>query len=386
MDVHLVPLSVLMAVLLFIERGRNRDMSEQKDYILLKGNEAIAKAAYRYGYDGFFGYPITPQSEILETLALDKPWETTGMVVLQAESELASINMVYAGGASGKCVMTSSSSPGVALMQEGLSYMAACEIPGLVVSVGRGGPGLGTIQPGQADYYQSVYGGGNGDYHCLVLAPASVQEMSDFMGLAKELMFKWRMPLIILSDGIIGQMMEKVVLPDYQPRRTDEEISEQCPWATNGLGLKSRKYNFMSSLELDAPAMYERNKKMTEKYNKICETEVRYEDYKTEDAEYVMVAYGCSARISMNAVDRLRAEGIKAGLLRPITLWPFPNKRIQELASQCKGMLVVELSEGQMVNDVRLAVEGRTQVGLLGRSGGVILSPDEVYEAMKGMM
>jgi 2-oxoglutarate ferredoxin oxidoreductase subunit alpha len=308
------------------------------------------------------------------------------MVVLQAESELASINMVYAGGASGKCVMTSSSSPGVALMQEGLSYMAACEIPGLVVSVGRGGPGLGTIQPGQADYYQSVYGGGNGDYHCLVLAPASVQEMSDFMGLAKELMFKWRMPLIILSDGIIGQMMEKVVLPDYQPRRTDEEIREQCPWATNGLGLKSRKYNFMSSLELDAPAMYERNKKMTEKYNKICETEVRYEDYKTEDAEYVMVAYGCSARISMNAVDRLRAEGIKAGLLRPITLWPFPNKRIQELASQCKGMLVVELSEGQMVNDVRLAVEGRTQVGLLGRSGGVILSPDEVYEAMKGMM
>lgn len=379
-------LSALMAVLLFIERGRNRDMSEQKDYILLKGNEAIAKAAYRYGYDGFFGYPITPQSEILETLALDKPWETTGMVVLQAESELASINMVYAGGASGKCVMTSSSSPGVALMQEGLSYMAACEIPGLVVSVGRGGPGLGTIQPGQADYYQSVYGGGNGDYHCLVLAPASVQEMSDFMGLAKELMFKWRMPLIILSDGIIGQMMEKVVLPDYQPRRTDEEIREQCPWATNGLGLKSRKYNFMSSLELDAPAMYERNKKMTEKYNKICETEVRYEDYKTEDAEYVMVAYGCSARISMNAVDRLRAEGIKAGLLRPITLWPFPNKRIQELASQCKGMLVVELSEGQMVNDVRLAVEGRTQVGLLGRSGGVILSPDEVYEAMKGMM
>jgi 2-oxoglutarate ferredoxin oxidoreductase subunit alpha len=252
--------------------------------------------------------------------------------------------------------------------------------------VGRGGPGLGTIQPGQADYYQSVYGGGNGDYHCLVLAPASVQEMSDFMGLAKELMFKWRMPLIILSDGIIGQMMEKVVLPDYQPRRTDEEIREQCPWATNGLGLKSRKYNFMSSLELDAPAMYERNKKMTEKYNKICETEVRYEDYKTEDAEYVMVAYGCSARISMNAVDRLRAEGIKAGLLRPITLWPFPNKRIQELASQCKGMLVVELSEGQMVNDVRLAVEGRTRVGLLGRSGGVILSPDEVYEAMKGIM
>lgn len=355
-------------------------MSEKKDYVLLKGNEAVAKAAYRYGYDGFFGYPITPQSEVLETLALDKPWETTGMVVLQAESELASINMVYAAGSSGKCAMTSSSSPGVALMQETLSYMGACEIPGLVVSVGRGGPGLGTIQPGQADYYQAVYGGGNGDYHCLVLAPATVQEMADFMGLAKELMFKWRMPAIILSDGLIGQMMEKVVLPEFHPRRTDEEIRKQCPWATNGLGLKGRKCNVATSLELEAPLMHGRNRAMTAKYNEICETEVRYEEYRTDDADVLLVAYGCSARISMSAVDKLRSEGIKAGLLRPITLWPFPAKKINELAGQVKKVFAVELSEGQMVSDVRLAVEGKAAVALIGRSGGVVYSPEEVYE------
>jgi 2-oxoglutarate ferredoxin oxidoreductase subunit alpha len=317
---------------------------------------------------------------VLETLALDKPWETTGMVVLQAESELASINMVYAAGSTGKCALTSSSSPGVALMQEGISYMAACEIPGLIVSVGRGGPGLGTIQPGQADYYQAVYGGGNGDYRCLVLAPATVQEMADFMGLAKDLMFKWRMPAIILSDGLIGQMMEKVVLPDYQPRRTDEEIREQCPWATNGLGLKNRKYNFTTSLELEAQPMQDRNRAMTAKYNEIEATEVRYDTYKAEDADVLLVAYGCSARISMSAVDRLRAEGIKAGLLRPITLWPFPSKAVCELAAQCKAVFSIELSEGQMVSDVRLAVEGKAPVRLIGRSGGVVYSPEEVYE------
>ena len=264
-------------------------------------------------------------------------------------------------------------------MQEGISYMAPCEIPGLIVSVGRGGPGLGTIQPGQADYYQAVYGGGNGDYRCLVLAPATVQEMADFMGLAKDLMFKWRMPAIILSDGLIGQMMEKVVLPECQPRRTDDEIREQCPWATNGLGLKSRKYNFTTSLELEAQPMQDRNRAMTAKYNEICETEVRYEEYKTDDAEVLIVAYGCSARISMSAVDRLRAEGIKAGLLRPITLWPFPAKRINELAGQCKKVFSVELSEGQMITDVRLAVEGKAPVALIGRSGGVVYSPEEVY-------
>lgn len=361
-------------------------MNEEKEIVLLKGNEAIAKAAYRYGYDGFFGYPITPQSEVLETLALDKPWETTGMVVLQAESEVASINMVYAAGASGKCAMTSSSSPGVALMQEGIAYMASCEIPGLVVSVGRGGPGLGTIQPGQADYNQAVYGGGNGDYHTIVLAPDSVQEMADFMGLAKELMFKWRTLVIILSDGMIGQMMEKVVLPPYTPRRTDEEIRKQCPWATNGIGLKGRKYNIMTSLEMDPAEMEQRNRSMTEKYRQIEQQEVRYESYKADDADYLIVAYGCSARISMSAVNSLRKEGIKAGLLRPITLWPFPEKKIAELAEHCKFVLTVEASEGQMVRDVKLAVLGRCPVHFYGRSGGMIPSPAEVYDKIKELI
>ena len=353
---------------------------------LLKGNEAIAKAAYRYGYDGFFGYPITPQSEVLETLAADKPWETTGMVVLQAESELASINMVYAAGASGKCAMTSSSSPGVALMQESIAYMAACEIPGLIVSVGRGGPGLGTIQPSQSDYVQAVYGGGNGDYHCIVLAPDSVQEMADFMGLAKQLMFKWRSVVIILSDGLIGQMMERVTLPAYTPRRTDEEIRQQCPWATNGLGLRNRPYNIMTSLELDAAVMEQRNRQMTAKYAQIEQEEIRYESFKADDAEYLFVAYGCSARICMSAVNRLRSEGIKAGLLRPITLWPFPKDQLLQASQRAKAILVVEASEGQMVHDVRAVVQGNCPVQFFGHSGGMIPTPAEAYEHMQSLI
>ena len=352
---------------------------------LIKGNEAIALAAIRYGYDGFFGYPITPQSEILETLAVEKPWETTGMVVLQSESELASINMVYAGGATGKCVLTSSSSPGIALMQEGISYMAACEIPGLIVSVQRGGPGLGTIQPSQSDYFQAVYGGGNGDYHVVVLAPASVQEMADMVGLAKELMFRWRMPVMILSDGAIGQMMERCVLPPFTPRRTDAEIREQSPWAVNGLGLRQRSHNFMSSLELDPALMEDRNRKMQQKYREIEASEVRYEEYLTDDVETVIVAYGLAARVAMGAIDQLRAEGMKVGLMRPLTLWPFPEKRLRELARQCQRMLVVEMNEGQMVRDVKLAVEGACPVGFYGRSGGMIASPDEIVNVVKGL-
>ena len=352
---------------------------------LIKGNEAIALAAIRYGYDGFFGYPITPQSEILETLAVEKPWETTGMVVLQSESELASINMVYAGGATGKCVLTSSSSPGIALMQEGISYMAACEIPGLIVSVQRGGPGLGTIQPSQSDYFQAVYGGGNGDYHVVVLAPASVQEMADMVGLAKELMFRWRMPVMILSDGAIGQMMERCVLPPFTPRRTDAEIREQSPWAVNGLGLRQRSHNFMSSLELDPALMEDRNRKMQQKYREIEASEVRYEEYLTDNVETVIVAYGLAARVAMGAIDQLRAEGMKVGLMRPLTLWPFPEKRLRELALQCQRMLVVEMNEGQMVRDVKLAVEGACPVGFYGRSGGMIASPDEIVNVVKGL-
>ena len=352
---------------------------------LIKGNEAIALAAIRYGYDGFFGYPITPQSEILETLAVEKPWETTGMVVLQSESELASINMVYAGGATGKCVLTSSSSPGIALMQEGISYMAACEIPGLIVSVQRGGPGLGTIQPSQSDYFQAVYGGGNGDYHVVVLAPASVQEMADMVGLAKELMFRWRMPVMILSDGAIGQMMERCVLPPFTPRRTDAEIREQSPWAVNGLGLRQRSHNFMSSLELDPALMEDRNRKMQQKYREIEASEVRFEEYLTFDAETVIVAYGLAARVAMGAIDQLRAEGKKVGLMRPLPLWPFPEKRLRELARQCQRMLVVEMNEGQMVRDVKLAIEGACPVFFYGRSGGMIASPDEIVNVVKGL-
>lgn len=356
--------------------------NENKEIVLLKGNEAIAHAAIRYGYDGFFGYPITPQSEVLETLALEKPWEATGMVVLQSESEVASINMIYAGGATGKCVFTSSSSPGVALMQEGISYMAGCEIPGLIVSVQRGGPGLGTIQPSQSDYFQAVYGGGNGDYHVIVLAPCSVQEMADMVGLAKELMFKWRMPVIILSDGAIGQMMEKCVLPPFQPRRTDEEIRKQCPWAVNGLGLKGRKYNIMTSLELEAPDMERRNHEMHNKYLKVEQEEVRCEEYLTDDAEIVIVAYGLAARVALGVIDELRAQGKRVGLLRPITLWPFPELRLQQLAKKSRAMLVVEMNEGQMVRDVRYAVQGACPVHFFGHSGGIVVTPDEIVETI----
>ena len=355
------------------------------DITLLKGNEAIAHAAIRNGYDGFFGYPITPQSEILETLAVEKPWETTGMVVLQSESELASINMIYAGGASGKCVFTSSSSPGIALMQEGIAYMAACEIPGLIVSVQRGGPGLGTIQPSQSDYFQAVYGGGNGDYHVIVLAPCNVQEMADMVGLAKELMFKWRTPVMILSDGAIGQMMEKCILPKFTPRRTDEEIKQQCPWATNGLGLKNREHRIMTSLELDPHLMEERNKQMHKKYDQIQQEEVRYEEYQTEDADIILVSYGLAARVCMGAMEELRNEGIKVGLLRPITLWPFPEGRLSELAEQKRKMLVVEMNEGQMVQDVRLSVQGKCPVAFYGRSGGMLASPDEIISTVRNL-
>ncbi len=347
----------------------------------MKGNEAIAHAAIRCGCDGYFGYPITPQSEILETLAAEKPWETTGMVVLQAESEVASINMLYGGGGAGKRVMTSSSSPGVALMQEGFAYMAGAEIPGLIVNVQRGGPGLGTIQPSQGDYFQATRGGGNGDYNVIVLAPASVQEMADFVDLAFELSFKWRTPAMILSDGVIGQMMEKVVLPPFKPRRTDEEVIRQCPWASTGK-TADRKRNIITSLELDPRVMEKHNLHLQEKYAQIRETEVRYEEKLTEDAEYLIVAFGSAARIAQKTISELRAQGIRVGLLRPITLWPFPYKRITELAAQVKGILSFEINAGQMVQDIRIAVEGRTPVAHYGKMGGIVPTPEEVATAL----
>jgi 2-oxoglutarate ferredoxin oxidoreductase subunit alpha len=357
----------------------------KEEVVLMKGNEAIAHAAIRCGCDGYFGYPITPQSEVLETLAILKPWETTGMVVLQAESEVASINMVYGGAGCGKKVMTSSSSPGVSLMQEGISYMAGAELPCLIVNVQRGGPGLGTIQPSQADYFQTVKGGGHGDYRLITLAPNSVQEMADFVGLSFDLAFKYRNPAVILADGVIGQMMEKVVLPPIKPRRTDEEIIAECPWATTGK-TKNRKPNIITSLELKPDAMELNNLRFQAKYKKIEENEVRFEEIMCDDAEYIIVAFGSQARISQKALEMLREEGIKVGMLRPITLWPFPTKVIDKLADRVKSMLVVEINAGQMVEDVRLAVNGKIPVEHFGRLGGIVPDPDEIVEAMKKLI
>lgn len=353
----------------------------KEEIVLMKGNEAIAHAAIRCGCDGYFGYPITPQSEVLETLAEEEPWKTTGMVVLQAESEVASINMVYGGGAAGKKVMTSSSSPGISLMQEGISYMAGAEIPGLIVNVQRGGPGLGTIQPSQADYFQATRGGGNGDYNVIVLAPASVQEMADFVDLSFDLAFKYRNPVMMLSDGVIGQMMEKVVLPPFKPRRTDEEVEQECPWASTGK--KNRKPNVLTSLHIDPHNMEEKNLHLQAKYKKIRDNEVRYEAIQCDDADYVIVAFGSAARIGQKVIELCRNEGLKVGLLRPITLWPFPTKEISELSKRVKGILSFEINGGQMVQDIQLAVEGKTTVAHYGRMGGIVPNPEEVVDALK---
>lgn len=354
----------------------------KEEIVLMKGNEAIAHAAIRCGCDGYFGYPITPQSEVLETLAAEEPWKTTGMVVLQAESEVASINMVYGAGAAGKRAMTSSSSPGVALMQEGISYMAGAEIPGLIVNVQRGGPGLGTIQPSQSDYFQATRGGGNGDYNVIVLAPASVQEMADFVDLAFELAFKYRNPTMILSDGVIGQMMEKVVLPPFKPRRTEEEIERECPWATIGRK-KTRRPNILTSLDIDPHSMEQKNLHLQAKYKEIREKEVRYEEILCEDADYVVIAFGSASRIALKVIELCREEGLKVGLLRPITLWPFPTQEIHALSKRVQGILSFEINAGQMIEDIRLAVEGNTPVVHYGRMGGIVPTPEEVVEVLK---
>lgn len=304
------------------------------------------------------------------------------MVVLQAESEIASINMVYGGGGAGKRVMTSSSSPGVALMQEGISYMAGAEIPGLIVNVQRGGPGLGTIQPSQGDYYQATRGGGNGDYNVIVLAPNSVQEMADFVDLAFTLAFKYRNPAMILSDGVIGQMMEKVVLPPMKPRRTEEEIRKECPWASIGR-TKDRQPNIITSLELKPEVMEQRNLALQRKYEEIQKAEVRYDSQRLEDAELVIVSFGSASRIAEKAIELAREDGLKVGLFRPITLWPFPLTQLQEVAKGKKGILVVEINAGQMIDDVRLAVNGKEQVEHFGRLGGIVPEPEEIVKALK---
>lgn len=359
----------------------------EKEVKLMKGNEVIAHAAVRHGCDGYFGYPITPQSEVMETLMELKPWESTGMVVLQAESEVSSINMVYGGAATGKMVMTSSSSPGVSLMSEGLSYLAACELPCLVVNCQRGGSGLGTIQPSQGDYFQACKGGGHGDYHLLVLAPASVQEMYDFVGLGFDLAFKHRIPVMLLADGAIGQMMEKVVMSPQKPRRTKEQIAEQCgDWATCGKGGRKSR-NIATSLFLQSDELEELNDRLQAKYRVIEQSEVRYEEFMCDDADYILVAFGSSARICSATVEMAREEGIKLGLLRPITLYPFPYEPLKQMAERgVKGFMSVELNAGQMVEDVRLAVEGRSPVEHYGRTGGVIFNPESVLEALKSKL
>ncbi len=355
-------------------------MSELK---LMKGNEALAEAAIRAGVDAYFGYPITPQSEVIEYLMTERPEQRTGMVVLQAESELAAINMVYGAASTGKKVMTSSSSPGISLKQEGISYIAGAELPAVIVNVVRGGPGLGTIQPSQADYFQSVKGGGHGDYKLYVLAPASVQEMADFIEDAFKIAFKYRTPVLILSDGLIGQMMEKVNLKEQQKRLTDEEvITLNGDWATTGKPT-TRKRNIVTSLDLQSEKMEARVHRLMKKYKQMEQEDLRYEEFQTEDAEYLFVAYGSSARIAQKAVKLARDKGIKAGLLRPITLFPYPKKILFDLANQVKGILSVELNAGQMVEDVRLSVKHKVPVEHFGRTGGIIHTPEEVLEALE---
>lgn len=348
----------------------------------MKGNEAIAEAAIRSGCDGYFGYPITPQSEVMEHLMAEQPWDKTGMVVLQAESEVASINMVYGGAATGKKVMTSSSSPGISLMQEGITYIAGAELPCLIVDVMRGGPGLGTIQPSQSDYFQATKGGGHGDYQLYILAPASVQEMYDFVFQAWDIAYKYRTPVMILSDGAIGQVMEKVYIGDYVPRWTDAEIAKNAPWSAFGKPA-SRDHNIITSLELDSSKQEKHNHHLQAKYRQMEKEDTRFEEINCEDADYIFVAYGSCARIAQKAIQLGREQGIKVGLLRPITLFPFPTKPLQELAKKVKGMLTVEMSAGQMIEDVKLATEFKCPVEYFGRYGGIIPTPEEVIDALK---
>ncbi len=340
---------------------------------LMKGNEALAEAMIRAGCDGYFGYPITPQSEVLEYLSREAT-KRTGMVVLQAESEIASINMIYGAAGCGRRVMTTSSSPGISLMQEGLSYLAGAEIPCVVANINRGGPGLGTIQPAQGDYFQTVKGGGHGDYHLITLAPSSVQEMVDFVKLGFDLAEKYRNPVMLLTDGAIGQMMEKVELFDQMPRKTKFE-----DWCTTGKP-EGEDRRYLTSLYIKPEKMEQINLGLQAKYRKVEENEIRYETINIEDADYIFTGYGLGARICMKAMEIARAKGHKVGLIRPISLYPFPYDLYASTAGRVKGILDVELNAGQMVWDVRYAVKDKTPVEFYGRMGGIIPSPDEIID------
>lgn len=340
------------------------------DTRLMKGNEALAEAAIRADIDAYFGYPITPQSEVLEYFTNEMP-KRHG-TVLQAESEVASINMIYGAAGAGARVMTSSSSPGISLMQEGISYIASAQLPCLIVNVVRGGPGLGTIQPSQGDYFQATKGGGHGDYHLIVLAPASVQEMADFVFDGIRLAEKYRNPAMVLADGALGQMMEKVVLPEE-----GSLPKTKTPWATTGK-TPDRERNIITSLFIQPEKMEQINIDLQTKYRQMEENEVRYEEIQTEDADVILVAFGLSARVCQKTVDLGREKGLKIGLLRPITLYPFPKKIISDLAGKTEFMLTVEMNAGQMVEDVTLAAGGKCPVHFKGRMGGMIPSPEDV--------
>ncbi|MCX7680474.1 MAG: 3-methyl-2-oxobutanoate dehydrogenase subunit VorB [Anaerolineae bacterium] len=345
---------------------------------LIEGNVAIAEAAIRAGLEAFYGYPITPQTEILEHLSWRMPQE--GRVFLQAESEIASINMVYGAACAGVRVMTSSSSPGISLMQEGFSYIACSEVPAVVINVMRGGPGLGNVQPSQGDYFQAVKMAGHGDFHMIALAPASVQEAIDLVVLAFDLADRYRTIAMVVADGAIGQMMEPAELPPMRPVRRPEE---RPTWALTGA--KGRKPNIITSLYLSAETLERVNLALQAKLRRIAAQETRWKEYRTEDAELLLVAFGTVGRICQTVVREARALGMRVGLLRPITLWPFPSTRLAALASRGRGILVVEMNAGQMVEDVRLAVEGCCPVQSYGRMGGVIPLPDEILPELKNM-
>ena len=345
------------------------------DKVLMKGNEAIAEAAMRANCRHFFGYPITPQTEISAYLAKKMP--KIGGTFLQAESEIAAINMVYGAAGAGVRAMTSSSSPGISLKQEGISYIAGADLPCVIVNIVRGGPGLGGIQPAQSDYFQATKGGGHGDYHLIVLAPSSIQEAVDCTTNAFDLADKYRMPVMILGDGMLGQMMEPIAFPEAS------EVKEiEKPWATTGTKME-RKKNIINSLFLEPKELEDLVVARYKKYDTIKENEVKYETYNTEDADIVLVAYGTTARIAMAAMTEAREEGIKVGLIRPITLWPFPEKIIGETAKNVKAMISVEMSMGQMIEDIKLAANGACPVEFCGRTGGMVPTPAEILEAIR---
>jgi len=352
------------------------------DVKFMKGNEALAEAAIRAGMHGYFGYPITPQSEVVEYLAREEPKHK--YVLLQAESEVSSANMLYGASGAGARVMTTTSSPGYSLMQEAVSYIACAELPTVFANVQRGGPGLGTIQASQGDYFQAVKGGGHGDYRNIVLAPNSVQEMVDLTVLAFDLADKYRGPALILSDGAIGQMMEKVNLPPQRPYEPPSASRKEKPWATMGK-TPDRERNVITSLNIQSEKMEKVNFRLQAKYKEIEDKEVRFENYHADDADVVLVAYGVTSRITKKVVDLARAEGLKVGLVRPITLWPFPKKKLDELAKKpaVKFFLSVEMSCGQMVEDVQLVSNGRKPVHFYGRQGGIIPTAEEILDVIK---